>query len=40
MSFDFCAQAFVFWVLGGFARYALVEERQFLNITKQGEQNG
>jgi hypothetical protein len=40
MSFDFCGQAFIFWGLGGFARCALVEERQFLNITKQGEQNG
>ena len=39
MSFDFCAQAAIFWVLGGFARYALVEHRYFLDST-QGEQNG
>ena len=39
MSFDFCAQAAIFWVLGGFARYALVEYRYFLDST-QGEQNG
>jgi hypothetical protein len=40
MSFDFCAQAVMFWCLGIAARYALVEHRYFLDTTKQGEQNG
>lgn len=35
MSIDFLLQAFVFFMLGIIARYALVEQRHFLN-TKQG----
>jgi hypothetical protein len=39
MSVDLFLQAFVFFMLGITARYALVEHRYFLDST-QGEQNG